>query len=116
MNKLKTTYDTRNAKKAVLINFWSAYGQICRADGIDTSLEEEIMFNKLFTVLDEDTGSREQYEELLAIAYMFQGIGESLRARHKTGEIKEGLDEIELERKKFNENAFSFFSNKEYPF
>lgn len=117
MFKLKENiYDIRSVKEAILLNFWSVYGQIWKADEIDTSLEEEIMLNALFKVLDEDTGSREQYEELLGVAYMLQGIGESLRSRYKTGEIIDESDETEPEKEKSNKNDFSLFDNKDWPF
>lgn len=91
----KNLYDVRSAKEAVLINAGIAYGQIWRVDGIDTSLEEEIMLNSIFKVLDEDLGTREQFEELLGISYMYQGIADNLRSRYKTSAAISELEEVE---------------------
>ena len=66
----RNIYDIQSAKKAILSNLWNVYEQIWEADGINTRLEEEIMLASIFRILEEDTGSREQYKELLKIVYI----------------------------------------------
>lgn len=104
-------YDIQNAKKAILSNLWNVYERIWEADGINTRLEEEIMLASLFRILEEDTGSREQYKNLLGVAYMLQGIDENLRLR-----CTAKTDETEPERAESTENGFSFFDDKDFSF
>lgn len=102
-------YDIKAAKEAVLLDAITAYDQIWQTDGIDTSLEEELMLNAVFKILDKDTSSREQFEELLGISYMLQGIEDRLRQLCRVREAENEPEEDITE-----ENGID--RDEQYPF
>ena len=72
-------YDTKSAKEMVLERAGEAYCEIGRVRGADTYFEEELIGNAVIKVLEKDTNNREQFLELMGIAYMLQGISTNLR-------------------------------------
>lgn len=87
------TYNIKIAKQAVLSDAIAAYYQIWQTDGIDTSFEEQLVLDAVFEVLDENTGSREQFTELLGLSYMLQGIRDRLKQRCEVRGAENGPEE-----------------------
>lgn len=78
MNK-KMKYDTKSAKEMILLHAGYAYYALGRANNDNTSLEEELIAYAVSKVLEEDTGSEEQFLELRGLSYMLKGIADNLR-------------------------------------
>ena len=76
-NKIK--YDTKSAKEMILANAGYAYYALGRANSDNTHQEEELITYAMQKVLEEDTGSEEQFLELRGLSYMLRGIADNLR-------------------------------------
>ncbi len=81
----KTKYDTRGIKEMILYHAGSVYYRIGKLHGEGTHFEEEIAANALKRVLDEETGSREEFIELMCISYMLRGIADNLSVCYASG-------------------------------
>lgn len=67
-NKIK--YDTKSAKEMILANAGYAYYALGRANSDNTHQEEELITYAMQKVLEEDTGSEEQFLELRGLSYI----------------------------------------------
>lgn len=89
-------YDTKSAKEILLERASEVYFEIGRLRGNDTYLEEELVGNAVFKVLEKDTDSKEQFMELVGLSYMLQGIATNLRLSNI------GMVEDEEESEQYN--------------
>lgn len=71
-------YDTKRVKKEILDYAMAVWYQIGRLEGEYAYFEQGLVRNALLHVLDEDTGSEDQFLQLLSISYMLRGIEEML--------------------------------------
>ncbi|MDD6481392.1 MAG: hypothetical protein PUF65_03800 [Lachnospiraceae bacterium] len=75
----KMKYDAKSAKEMVLLNAGYAYYALGRANSDHTCQEENLIAYAVSKVLEEDTGSEEQFLELRGLSYMLRGIAGNLR-------------------------------------
>lgn len=72
-------FDTKSVKEMLLDNVGYAYYALGRANNKNTYMEEELIANAMYEVLEKDTGSEKQFKKLLGLSYMVRGIADNLR-------------------------------------
>lgn len=78
MNK-ETKYDTKSAREILLQYAGEAYCALGGVKKFNTMCEEELITYAMYKVIEEDTGSEEQFLELRGLSYMLRGIADNLR-------------------------------------
>lgn len=96
-------YDLKSAKEIVIMEALYADYELGRLSGKhNADIEEEIITDALFTVLDagEDAGgSREQFKMLMSAYYALRGIKDNLITMNQDVRYEDNYEEVNHEQK-----------------